>query len=118
MKTVDERKVDVATFLFEKGFIHYGNHSTKDAALFQKKIAGTNHSINVWEYDHTIREHRLYSYEVEMCFETDGEHWVNIKYYSISAEDLIAQVESFSKQLYACVKILGGNPRDYRLTGD
>lgn len=118
MKTVEERKICVATYLFELGFIHYGHDRLKDAALFQKKIQGTNHSVNVWEYDHTINEHRLYSYEVEMCFETDGEHWTSIKYYSIGAEDLVAQIESFSKQLYACVRILGGNPLDYRFKGD
>jgi hypothetical protein len=115
----EERKAVVHRFLEDKGFKHFGRDKYKDADLYQRTVNGTDkHSTHVWEWDVVMPNGiRLYSYEIEMTFETQNEQWAQIKYYSISPEDLIDKLEQLSQNLYNCVVQLKGNPKHYRYNG-
>jgi len=107
------KRKEVEKHLIDADYKYFGKDTLKNAFLFQRKFKG--HNFNVWEYFDVIPNLGvIYSYEVELTFNTGLNTWATAKYYSIGPDDLIASLDQYEFALFNAMISMHGDPNDYR----
>jgi len=99
--------------LEEIGFKKCGRNVFNTADQYYKKISGTTHQVVIEHYHWELG--RVNSCEISIRSSTRiGKHsWVDVKYYGMTNEDLLKNIDVYSDRLYKSLTILGGHPEEY-----
>jgi len=109
------KQEDFHKALKEKGFTQCGRNVFDTADQFYRKVEGTTHQIIVEHFYLATERGLMNSCEISIrCSSKIGKHsWIDAKYYGMSNEDLLKNIDIFSDRLYKSLKILGGHPESY-----
>jgi hypothetical protein len=102
--SMDDNIKEVEETLIKKGYTCYGKttyagkSSPYDPILYQKKLEHLDlgsRFLNVWKWD--LQEFGGISYEVNTHFETESGPWVELKFYSIRPDKILALLDGYEK---------------------
>jgi hypothetical protein len=104
----------VHEYLNARGYSGPSKDNFKEHVVyFHRRAPSTTHQWIVREWVLPFQGGHL-SYEVEMIFETEGELWATIKFYSVSEAELLEKLPLLEERLLASVPSMGGRPKHYR----
>lgn len=103
---------EVKAFLEKKGYQGGQKDTIKDALLFYKKVR-EKHQLCVLMYEISLHGKLYVSFCVEMVFNTVGNHWAKIEFYSIPWKDLQTDLRELEQRLVLSIAPMGGHPRHY-----
>lgn len=103
---------DVKIFAEKHGYRGGQKDSIKDAILFYKRVR-ERHQYNLYFYELHHHGKRHASFCVEMIFNTGGDHWANIQFYSIPWQNLQEDLKELEQRLLQSVTTMGGHPQHY-----
>lgn len=102
----------VSEFLGKRGYKGGELDSFTKAHLFYRRVR-KRHQYCVYFYELVLNGERHVSFEVTMSFNTIGDVWSQIKFYSIPWKVLQEDIADFEQRLIASVVSMGGHPQLY-----